>query len=63
MDISNHFNVHISQITFDLIIEFFETKFNILFVYFEADLMYKWLSNKKQEVKYNLTSKKFPFVS
>ena len=57
MDISNHFNVHISQITFDLIIEFFETKFNILFVYFEADLMYKWLSNKKQEVKYNLTSK------
>ena len=56
MDISDHFGIHISQITFELIIEFFETKFNILFVYFEADLMYKLFPNKKQELKYNLTS-------
>lgn len=56
MDISEYFDINISQITFGLIIEFFETKFNILFVYFEADLMYKWFPTKKQEFKYNLTS-------
>lgn len=56
MDISDHFGIHVSQITFELIIEFFETKFNILFVYFEANLMYNWFPSNKQELKYNLTS-------
>lgn len=45
------------QLTFDLIIEFFEANFNIRFVYFESDLMYKWFPDKKQTIKYRLTSK------
>ena len=50
MDISEYFNINISQITFDLIIDFFETKFNILFVYFEADLMYNWFQIKNKNL-------------
>lgn len=57
IDIAEHFNVYLSEVTFDLIIKFFETNFKIRFVYFESDLMYNWLPNKKQELKYQLTTK------
>lgn len=57
LDVSEYCKVHVSQLTFDLIIEFFEANFNIRFVYFESDLMYKWFPDKKQTIKYRLTSK------
>ena len=63
LDVSEYCKVHVSQLTFDLIIEFFEANFNIRFVYFESDLMYKWFPDKKQTIKYRLTSKSTLFFS
>ena len=57
VDIAEYHNVYLSEVTFELIIDFFETNFNIRFVYFESDIIYNWFPNKKQELKYHLTTK------
>lgn len=57
IDIAEYFNVYLSEVTFDLIIEFFETNFKIRFIYFESNLMYNWFPSKKLELKYQLTTK------
>lgn len=55
-DIAEFFKVDYSQLTFDMIVEFFEDKFNLLFIYFEPNLMYNWFPKKKQELKFELTT-------
>ncbi|HEM5553923.1 TPA: ImmA/IrrE family metallo-endopeptidase [Streptococcus suis] len=55
LDIAEYFEIYVSQINFHHVIDFFETNFKIMFVYFESDLMYKWFPSKKPEIKYNLT--------
>lgn len=56
-DIAKYHEVQLSQVTFELIIEFFEDNFNIVFNYFESNLLYTWFPNKKQELKYPLTTR------
>lgn len=57
VDTAEYHEVQLSQVTFELIIDFFEANFNIIFNYFESNLLYTWFPNKKQELKYPLTSR------
>lgn len=57
IDVAENFEISISQVRFEHIVNFFESNYNIIFVYFESDLLYTWLPNKKPELKYHLTSK------
>lgn len=57
VDIAEYHNIYLSQVTFEFIIGFFEDNFNIIFNYFESNLLYTWFPNKKQELKYPLTTR------